>query len=236
AHSARETRLAMFLIVLLMLIATPWYSAHYLQEPATIATSMRLLNYVQIPTLLVGTILTWYRPLSPYVDRLCILAAISAIICILFQRSIAAPHNLDIPLEYVGVAVVSLVFVARIRFWHTFPWAIIATIAMVLNEWLYVTPPLDGYFRILAACSLIAIVCIGGYSHEYFMRQSWISNRLLQYLSAYDSMTHLLNRRSLHEEMQRIVMHSQRQNCAFAIAMLDIDYFKNYNDVYGHDK
>lgn len=59
---------------------------------------------------------------------------------------------------------------------------------------------------------------------------------LLEQLSIYDSLTNIKNRRYFDENFERIYLESQRDGFSFAIFMLDIDFFKPYNDNYGHGK
>jgi diguanylate cyclase (GGDEF)-like protein/PAS domain S-box-containing protein len=49
-----------------------------------------------------------------------------------------------------------------------------------------------------------------------------------------DPLTHLYNRRYLHETTPREVARSLRDGYDLAILMIDIDYFKQINDRYGH--
>jgi diguanylate cyclase (GGDEF)-like protein len=50
-----------------------------------------------------------------------------------------------------------------------------------------------------------------------------------------DPLTGLFNRRYLMETLPREIRRSQRRRAPLTIAMLDIDHFKRFNDVYGHD-
>jgi diguanylate cyclase (GGDEF)-like protein len=50
-----------------------------------------------------------------------------------------------------------------------------------------------------------------------------------------DPMTGLQNRRFLEEYMETIIAQSQRHKTALTVLMLDLDYFKQVNDSYGHD-
>jgi diguanylate cyclase (GGDEF)-like protein/PAS domain S-box-containing protein len=50
-----------------------------------------------------------------------------------------------------------------------------------------------------------------------------------------DPLTGLFNRRYLMETLPREIRRAQRRGVALTIAMLDIDHFKRFNDVYGHD-
>ena len=51
----------------------------------------------------------------------------------------------------------------------------------------------------------------------------------------HDPLTGLFNRRYLNDTLQRELNHARRDCTPTAIAMLDIDHFKNINDTYGHD-
>ena len=50
-----------------------------------------------------------------------------------------------------------------------------------------------------------------------------------------DALTGLFNRRYLIETLPREVRRAQRRGAPLTVAMLDIDHFKQFNDVYGHD-
>lgn len=49
-----------------------------------------------------------------------------------------------------------------------------------------------------------------------------------------DALTGLPNRRALTAEIERIASQSRRAQTSVSIAMIDLDFFKNYNDFYGH--
>jgi len=53
-------------------------------------------------------------------------------------------------------------------------------------------------------------------------------------LSITDDMTQLYNRRFFNETFEKEINRATREHKALAFLMLDIDYFKSYNDYYGH--
>ncbi len=53
-------------------------------------------------------------------------------------------------------------------------------------------------------------------------------------LSLHDPLTGLANRRHMDIVLERQFVRTRRYGIPFSIAMLDIDYFKEYNDKYGH--
>jgi len=56
----------------------------------------------------------------------------------------------------------------------------------------------------------------------------------LEQLAYYDTLTGLYNRRSILEKLNEWLQHVRRYKGALSVVMLDIDYFKQVNDVHGH--
>lgn len=56
----------------------------------------------------------------------------------------------------------------------------------------------------------------------------------LLHLSHHDPLTNLYNRRVLEERLSKDIQRASRYKVSLSICMLDIDYFKNINDTYGH--
>jgi diguanylate cyclase (GGDEF)-like protein/PAS domain S-box-containing protein len=65
-------------------------------------------------------------------------------------------------------------------------------------------------------------------------RQLTVLNEELQKLSMSDSLTCIGNRRHLDELLEREWQRAAREKTPLAVIMLDIDYFKLFNDTYGH--
>ena len=54
-------------------------------------------------------------------------------------------------------------------------------------------------------------------------------------LASYDALTHLPNRRLLHERLSQALAASKRNGCSGALLFLNLDNFKPLNDTHGHD-
>jgi len=61
-----------------------------------------------------------------------------------------------------------------------------------------------------------------------------LKSKKLEELSMCDSLTGISNRRFFDEMLEKICKEVQRDSKNLAVIMLDIDYFKLYNDNYGH--
>lgn len=60
------------------------------------------------------------------------------------------------------------------------------------------------------------------------------ANTRLVRLSTTDALTGIANRRYLDEVMVREYLRAQRSGTSLAVALVDVDWFKSYNDHYGH--
>lgn len=61
-----------------------------------------------------------------------------------------------------------------------------------------------------------------------------LQTRLLRELSIRDPLTGLYNRRYLEESLTRELARAEREQSSLGIIMVDVDYFKGYNDAHGH--
>ncbi|SPJ32887.1 diguanylate cyclase domain-containing protein [Kushneria phyllosphaerae] len=57
---------------------------------------------------------------------------------------------------------------------------------------------------------------------------------MLRSIALFDGLTNVANRRRFDEELERTWRRSLREKTELSIIMIDIDYFKRYNDHYGH--
>lgn len=57
----------------------------------------------------------------------------------------------------------------------------------------------------------------------------------LKYQSLRDSLTGLFNRRHMEDSLERELLRAARNQSPVTVLMLDIDHFKQLNDVYGHE-
>jgi diguanylate cyclase (GGDEF)-like protein len=120
-----------------------------------------------------------------------------------------------LPLAYMGIGV-----------WQNGEWDIIS------------------FLRFMAASvTLTYIAYFMEYSQELSEDQLMITRqkeaetmKSLHELSIKDSLTKLYNRRYLNEVFDREFSTAKRHHYYFGFFILDIDFFKQYNDTYGHQK
>lgn len=69
---------------------------------------------------------------------------------------------------------------------------------------------------------------------ERWLRTSFLKTALISDLVERDALTGLKNRRAFDEHLRRVWQQAQRDQRSLAIALVDVDHFKRYNDSYGH--
>lgn len=67
-------------------------------------------------------------------------------------------------------------------------------------------------------------------------RQLAEANTELRRLSSQDGLTGIANRRTFDQTLEAEWRRSRRSGMPLGLIMLDVDYFKKYNDTYGHQK
>ena len=66
------------------------------------------------------------------------------------------------------------------------------------------------------------------------IRHDITDKKKVEYLSITDELTQLYNRRYFNSKVEEEISRAKRENYYISFMMLDLDYFKKYNDTYGH--
>ena len=74
----------------------------------------------------------------------------------------------------------------------------------------------------------------GSYALEHANRTAFLEHRQLTEVATHDGLTTLLNRAAFEDQIRRVWQQAQRDRQTLAVIMIDLDYFKSYNDRYGH--
>jgi diguanylate cyclase (GGDEF)-like protein len=72
------------------------------------------------------------------------------------------------------------------------------------------------------------------YTLERVNRTNFLESRLLKETASRDGLTGIYNRRILDEHIETIWQQAMRERAPVALLLIDIDYFKAYNDYFGH--
>ena len=94
-------------------------------------------------------------------------------------------------------------------------------------------PDTATYLMFTLFCANIIGVA-GSYALEHANRNAFLEHRQLTEVATHDGLTRLLNRAAFEDQIRRVWQQAQRDRQTVAVIMIDLDYFKAYNDRYGH--
>ena len=125
-------------------------------------------------------------------------------------------------------------FLAGLRFFHAALTGAVISIAYPMSQLLFPFPLPNLGFNCFIIVAFNMLGLVGAYFLEYTSRENFLSRQLLSEMALFDSLTGLLNRRAFALDLEKICSQAKRDGVHLAVAMADVDRFKDYNDYYGH--
>lgn len=99
-----------------------------------------------------------------------------------------------------------------------------------------ISTPLLGFVNnLMLYLFSVSLACIVMLVIRTFRQRAFLFERKLLNIARHDSLTGACNRSYLTELAEREFALAERHGRTLAVAMIDIDYFKQVNDTYGHD-
>ncbi len=185
-------------------------------------------------SLLLVFALTMYRPSDPMVPYAFMAAGATNGVCTIIVGGMAARSGIDFVLwgTIFATFYVYLVFGLRFRLAAFAGWPVFIT-------FISVGMMVDKPFVKLAYGSLFLVFAniVGMYASyllERDARELFQKEKLLKKLARTDALTGISNRRSFDEHLADVWRQARREERKVAVLLVDIDYFKLYNDCYGH--
>jgi diguanylate cyclase (GGDEF)-like protein len=132
------------------------------------------------------------------------------------------------------LAVISIYFLAGMTFFPAVRSGLLVLLAFVIGSaisGLEIDRAAYGGLVLLSANIIGATVC---YTLERANRTNFLESRLLKEMASRDGLTGIYNRRILDEHIDTVWQQSMRERAPIALLLVDIDYFKAYNDYFGH--
>ncbi len=81
----------------------------------------------------------------------------------------------------------------------------------------------------------LAVGSLGLFFMVFYGRKLIVAYETIHHQALFDALTQIPNRRYFNRKMDAEFLRSQRSKSPISIIMADVDYFKRYNDLYGHD-
>ncbi|MEO6171904.1 MAG: diguanylate cyclase, partial [Arenimonas sp.] len=145
---------------------------------------------------------------------------------------IGTAWGLGYQIPYEGILLVALFIylIACLQWWRALITNIVTLLAFVVMELMFQTDSQARLYQIIFMCAANAVGAYGGYFLEYSTRTTFLAHALLNELAERDALTGLYNRRTLNSHLEKVWRQALRDERELAVAMVDVDYFKRYND------
>jgi diguanylate cyclase (GGDEF)-like protein len=219
----------------LLIGITPALNAFLLHPPEIFNRYALAAQFgLMIPSLLVAGIFTGFRRLRRWQDPVAMVVAVAVVAGILYQRRIGAAVGFAVPIELVSVVLLGTAVLGGQRLVWFLPTVVAIVTGFATNEIVTFGATPSALNTIVAMTMMALLAVVGSYLEERNARGEWLQRRLAEQRAVRDSLTGLPNARSFRETYPHLHAAALREGRPLLVAIVDIDYFKNYNDRYGH--
>ena len=188
-----------------------------------------------IVPVLVAALLVSHRParrpwLTPAVFMAAVVTGCGTVGIVVLTLALGAP------VPYEGTLFLPIVIHLLVGLpWR---WALVANL-VPLGMFLVLVPmvqpdPLVQTYQLSFMVLANIIGACGGYAMEHRARTTFLTAGMLSELAERDGLTGIHNRRSFNEHLQRVWQQAARDGTCVALALIDVDHFKQFNDRHGH--
>lgn len=140
------------------------------------------------------------------------------------------------PISAMLIILAFCYFLAGLRFFHAAVTGAIISICYPTSQLFFPHPLPNLGFNCFMIVAFNMLGLVGAYFLEYTTRENYLSRQLLSEMALFDGLTGLLNRRAFALDLDKICNQARRDGVHLAVAMADVDHFKEYNDHFGHVK
>jgi len=233
--TGQRSRLTMLLIGLLSTLLISFIDISVLGLPADAARVSRWMQLgLQVPGLAIAALAVLYWPRARVSEWLLVAGMSAMLTGLMVQRVADARLGFYLPLELIACAMLAMFTLARVQFWIMMLASFLGLALVFPAELVYVAPASTTYYHLFCSSVILSVAACSGYSIEYFIRWTWLNDALLRYMARHDGLTGLFNRPALEYALDQARAFSARERRSYALALIDIDFFGDYNDHFGH--
>lgn len=235
-HRAESVLVLQRLVILLGMVFYSVFIAHDLAndrhyaDPLILGTAMAFA----VPGNLALFIATFVRDPWRYTLTIARVGALFHTVGMLLISALAATRGSATPFEFLIIQLLYDFFLLGLV-WSEANVLAMLTVATAPMVMMILDKGPQGVFDFTYFVCVTAVLgSIGCHLQERSQRLSWLRAQLLQTMSERDPLTGVFNHRSFYSRGDKLIRHARREGHSVAVLGLDIDYFKRFNDVYGH--
>lgn len=233
SHRA-EVRVVCVALLFALLVFALW-DIHYLGSNSPLIYTVLMTRFVITLPLFAWIFAISYHALStPRLDRWLTLGFFSICVTTILIHGFYTALYIRLPIDSILLCIIVVYFVPNL-FYLQKAFLGISMMAMyigflLLNEW--------EYYDLVRACIYLGMINLAGIIHGVsFDRQRraiYDKNQFLKEMARTDQLTGAENRHRFDERFNDLLEQAHLENQGIAVAIVDIDFFKQYNDHYGH--
>ena len=202
------------------------------RELNRIPSMLQLL--LMTPVLLISLAASFSRNSHRIFPPLALMAATVAGLSVVAIEILVTLGGVSFLFPYLLITAIFIYFMAGLLFYRA-----LAANGIVLFAYLAVgsalqLPGREFGYNAMAFVAVNLFCALIVYMHEKTSRRSFLEQALLREMVAHDGLTGIQNRRMFDQHIQRVWQQGARTRQRIAVLLIDIDWFKDYNDRYGH--
>ncbi len=207
---------------------------YVLGEPGFSGTGILVRTAINQSLIAAMLAATFVAACHRYLNEMAVAVCLSIAACSVFVTTVGEARDVGSSLTGFLVLTFYTYLFIGLRFWPALATAATVLLSVVVTGLLSGMPGgaivYNGLFLLFA--NLIGAT--GLYNLEYNQRKSYLESLVLENLVRSDALTGLANRDYFAAQLRRAWAHCVREQVPLALAMIDIDHFKQFNDEYGH--
>ncbi len=202
--------------------------------PVASESTMNIIRYAALlPALLVAFLATFLPGGRAYlwVIRVVTPTAMLAIAALVLTAWLFGDTRLFTALVLSSIFIY---FLVGLPFYGAVTTNALVLVIYVLAGWQIGMPVADLAYNSVVLLLTNLIGAMITYNVEFTRRRSWLERQLLNEYARRDGLTGIYNRRRFDEHLANVWQQGIREQRPLTLMLADIDFFKAYNDRYGH--
>ena len=235
-NTSRTARIGITLLTALVFGGAPlWTQRVFALPPDSLHITRAICLELMLPVFALTAWLQFRRVTSELAEISMMAAFVLEVAVIEFLRVGTESRGFYIG-PCIAVAVpVTFLSISRLKLWRAMVFALLYFAVVVAQEWYWPSPlsrhsATDWMVELILVGSALTSVAFA----KLLTRRTWASNLLLDQMATLDALTGLPNRSSFEEHFNSRNASGLRNQGGAVLALIDLDHFKQINDLYGH--
>ncbi|WP_348674771.1 GGDEF domain-containing protein [uncultured Abyssibacter sp.] len=207
----------------------------FLRSPSEVQQVFLIVFAAVVPVgVIIGGGYLRLDPSARWLPGLSVGLMICAFLAVYWLETVYTRHGITYGYQTLTFVLIFNFLLLGLRFYQAQALALIGLTGLITTYWFLEVSPRDIALKTYNYLGVGALASTAGYLQEYIVRTNFLDRGIRRHQALHDGLTGLLNRHGLDIHADRSWRHARRKNTSVAVAVFDIDWFKDYNDELGH--